>query len=66
MALERELTSDSHVHRLVIIADADGWDVREEEDATVVHRTDWHRVESDVRLFDIRAAGLTSGGWTER
>jgi hypothetical protein len=42
--------------------------VQEEEDATVVRhalREDWHRVERDIRLFDLRALALKSQGWTE-
>jgi hypothetical protein len=68
MALRRELANQDHVHRFVIVADADGWEVREEEDANVihrVHRTDWHRVEMDVRLFDVKAIGLKREGWIE-
>ena len=64
MGFTRELTNDNHVHRLVIIADAHGWDVREEEDSAVVrlvHRTDWHRVERDVWLFDVKALRLNTG-----
>jgi hypothetical protein len=58
MVPTRELTVANHIHRLVIVADAHGWEVLEEEDALVisrVHRSDWHRVEMDVRLFDARA-----------
>jgi hypothetical protein len=68
MTLGRELANHNHTHRLVIIADADGWEVREEEDAIVihrVHRTDWHRVETDLRLFDARALELKHDGWSE-
>jgi hypothetical protein len=61
MGPARELTVANHIHRLVIVADAYGWEVREEEDASVisrVHRSDWHRVEMDVRLFDARAMNV--------
>ena len=68
MALRRELANHDHVHRLVIINHSDGWEVREEEDATVIHRahrTDWHRVERDLLLFDVKARGLKREGWRE-
>jgi hypothetical protein len=51
MVLGRELTHSDHIHKLVISSDSDGWEVREEKDDVVVHRThhtDWHRVELDV------------------
>lgn len=57
MRLRREPTDDDQMHRLVIVADDDGWEVREEEGSAVVsrvHRTDWDRVERDVRLFDAK------------
>ena len=64
MVLGRALAYDDHIHKLVIIRDFAGWEVREEEDNVVVHRThhtDWQRVEIDVRLFDMQAMALTSG-----
>ena len=64
MTLHREVTSDTHVHRLVVTSDLDGWEVREEEDATVLHRArrhDWHRVELDVMLFELKTTALTRG-----
>ena len=69
MAPTRELTKSHHTHRLVIIADAYGWEVREEEDAAVisrVHRSDWHRVEMHVRLFDARTMNVGVGDPTGR
>jgi hypothetical protein len=45
-----------HVHRLVVTHDLEGWEVREEQDAVVLRRArrrDWHRVESDVELFEM-------------
>ena len=57
VSLERRLVNHDHVHRCLVIEDAEGWEVREEDDATVVRRThhsDWHRVEWDVRLFEAR------------
>ncbi len=64
MVFGRKLAHDNHIHKLIIISDADGWEVRQEEDDVVVHRThhtDWQRVEIDVRLFDMKAMSLTSG-----
>jgi hypothetical protein len=42
--------------------------VREEEDRAVlrcVHRGDWHLVELDAQLFEIRARALKREGWAE-
>ena len=50
-----------HARRLVVTADTVGWEVREEEDSVVVsrvHRSDWHRVERDILMFDMRARKL--------
>jgi hypothetical protein len=58
MGLRRELPDDNQNHRLVIVAHANGWEVREEDGTEVlsrVHRTDWDRVERDVQLFDARS-----------
>ena len=68
MSLDRQLNSRGHVHRFVVIDNPSGWEVHEEEDATVIrhtHRDDWHRVERDIRLFDVRAQALKRDGWTE-
>lgn len=58
MTFNRHLTSVDHERHLVITADPTGWEVREEEDSTVlsrVHRSDWHRVETDVHIFDLKS-----------
>jgi len=68
MALDRQLNSPGHVHRFMVVDQPSGWDVREEEDASVIrhtHRDDWHRVERDIRLFDLTALALKRQGWTE-
>jgi hypothetical protein len=68
MSLDRLLNSHGHVHRFVVTRDLTGWEVREEEDSTVLrrtHREDWHRVERDVLLFQIRATSLKGQGWIE-
>jgi hypothetical protein len=68
MSLDRCLINRERVHRFVVKRDAGGWEVSEEEDSAVlrrVHRKDWHRVERDVRLFEISALALKREGWIE-
>jgi hypothetical protein len=68
MLLNRQLTNQGHVHRLVIAQDLEGWEVREEEDSAVLrraHREDWHRVEMDTWLFGVKALELKRQGWVE-
>lgn len=68
MTLIRELTRDGHIHKLTVTQKRTGWEVREEKDSVVLQRmlrSDWHRVESDVRLFDVRAKLLKQSGWTD-
>ena len=68
MSLNLALVHEGHVHRFVVAHDPVGWEVREEEDSTVlkrVHRQDWHRVERDARLFEITAFALKHEGWKE-
>jgi hypothetical protein len=68
MSLDRHLISNGHVRRFVVTSDLKGWEVREEEDSAVLrraHRDDWHRVERDVRLFEIKALALKRDGWIE-
>ncbi len=58
MVFSRSVNDHGHVHRLVVTRDLQGWEVREEQDAVVLRRArrrDWHRVESDVELFEIAA-----------
>ena len=62
------LINQGHVHRLVVTPDLTGWEVLEEEDSEVVmrrHRDDWHRVECDILLFEIRVIPLRREGWIE-
>jgi hypothetical protein len=69
MPIKRLLVNQGHLHTFVISHAESGWDVCEEEDATVmhrVHRDDWHRVERDSWLFELRIRQLTSDGWVER
>jgi hypothetical protein len=68
MSLNHCLTNQERVHRFVVTADLGGWEVREEEGSTVVrlvHRADWHRVEIDAQLFQIRAHTLKREGWID-
>ena len=68
MSLDRHLIGHGHVHRFVVTHNLEGWDVREEEDSAVLlraHLEDWHRVERDIQLFEIRALGLKREGWIE-
>jgi hypothetical protein len=68
MSLDRHLNSHGHVRRFVVVSDLEGWDVREEEDSTILrraHREDWHRVERDVQLFEMKARALKRAGWIE-
>jgi hypothetical protein len=68
MSLDRCLINREHVRRFVVTRDLEGWEVREEKDSAILtraHRTDWHRVESDIHLFEIRALALKREGWIE-
>jgi len=68
MWLERQFNNHGRVHRFVVTNDGDGWAVREEEDSAVLRHTvrqDWHRVELDIRLFELRALALKGDGWIE-
>jgi hypothetical protein len=45
---------------------AEGWQIQEERDATVVRQVnygDWHRVELAIHGFSVEAAQLTRRGW---
>jgi len=66
--LNRQLINRDHTSRFLVTSDTDGWEVREEQDASVVrvvHRADWHRVERDRLLFDLRARALAYTGWVD-
>jgi len=68
MTLDRHLISQGHVHRFIVTSTLGGWEVLEEEDFSVLrraHHEDWHRVERDIHLFDIRALALKDEGWIE-
>jgi len=68
MSLERQFTNQGRVYRFVVTNRLEGWEVREEEDSSVlrlVRRQDWHRVERDIHLFELRALALKKEGWIE-
>lgn len=65
---ERNLSHGGHTRRFVITArDAQGWEVREEQDSAVVRAKiydDWHRVERARSVFQVEISTLTEQGWT--
>ena len=68
MTLVRHLTQGAHEHDFVVTQDIHGWNVKELEDSQVlsqVHYDDWHRVERDTWLFDLRAIDMKDAGWAE-
>jgi hypothetical protein len=68
VSLDRHLNSRGRVHRFVVTRDLEGWEVREEKDSAILkraHRKDWHRVETDIQLFEITALALKREGWIE-
>ena len=68
MPVDRQLTRAGHVHQFGVTCGAEGWEVLEKEDSAVVQRArrkDWHRVEIDIRLFEMTALALKRDGWIE-
>ena len=68
MVFTRQLVKDTHSRRLTVMPALEGWDVIEEEDATIrryTRRHDWHRVERDIRLFELTVLALVLDGWVE-
>jgi len=63
------LTQAGHTRRFTISeAGPHGWEVRVEEDSTVVRRvcyTDWHRVERASSAIAEQVAQLEEVGWRE-
>ena len=66
----QELTNAGHVRRFEVRSEgADGWEMRVEEDSTVVRQkriTDWHRVERAISRLTLEIDELQSAGWTPR
>jgi hypothetical protein len=62
-----ELSHDGHSRRFTLgEAPLGGWELRIEEDHTVVRRvcyTDWHRVERALSTIERRVSELEAGGW---
>ncbi len=59
----RERTTSGHTDRLTVTKTAEGWEVRETHDRTVVrthHYSDWHRVERALQVFDLQAVSAYS------
>jgi hypothetical protein len=55
MIFERQRVHEGRVRRLTVENRSGRWNVREEEDATIIRERqhdDWHRVERAVRLFE--------------
>ncbi len=67
MNIIKRYENDRHTRRLLVHRTEDfGWDVCEEYDAQVVHRThyaDWHRVERARQRFELAAPA--ADGWRE-
>ena len=57
------------IRRFIITSlEANGWEVRDEQDAEVLRRvcyTDWHRVERARMAFAELAMRLEDAGWVE-
>lgn len=55
----REFVAAGQTTRFTITRDAQGWEVREERDTTVVKHArygDWHRVERAMQTFELAQA----------
>ena len=63
----RELSLSGHTRRFVLHAlPSEGWEVRIEQDDTVIrraHYSDWHRVERALLAIDREVTGLQEKGW---
>ncbi len=61
------LTFDGHWRRFAVQAlTASGWEIRVEQDSTIVrraHYTDWHRLERAVEAIRREMRELQSRGW---
>lgn len=69
MIFARRFGSNGRTLGFSVDRDAEaGWEVRQEEDNRVVkvtHCHDWHRVESMMALFQLKASELEQDGWQE-
>jgi hypothetical protein len=58
MRIEHTVSREGHSLKCVVTDHPHGWAVRHEKDSVVIHdvvHRDWHRVERDLMLFDLRA-----------
>jgi hypothetical protein len=56
--VDRQFATRGHVFRLAVEEKANGWEVQERCDSTLVHvehHDDWHRVERAVWLLEMKA-----------
>lgn len=68
MRIERSVMFQDQAIRLLVTKCDQGWQVREEQGSLVlldVIRDDWHRVERDLRLFEMKASVLREQGWID-
>jgi len=69
MIFARRFSSAGRTRGFLVERDASaGWAAREEEDnhvVNVVHCRDWHRVESMMAMFELKASKLQQDGWLE-
>jgi hypothetical protein len=64
----KQLTRSGQVRRFSIVTNelGDGWEVRIEQDSTIVRQTryaDWHRVERALQLIERDVSELEGLGW---
>jgi hypothetical protein len=59
----RERSTSGHTDTLVVTKTAEGWEVRETHDRSVVRTqqyNDWHRVERAMQVFDLQGLAAYS------
>ena len=65
----RKLRKASTVRRFTVThREAEGWNVRDEQDSRVIRSAvyhDWHRVERASLAFALEAQTLLASGWVE-
>ena len=64
----KQLSRSGQVRRFSVVTDelGDGWEVRIEQDSTIVRSTryaDWHRVERALLLIEQDVSELENLGW---
>jgi hypothetical protein len=67
-AFTRRVRKADQIRRFTIQPAATGWEVKEEQDNTIVRERryqDWHRVEQARRAMVIELRQLTENGWSE-